>query len=222
MNEIGLSVKAPKKWMEGWNKLYVKAHEEINDEIKESELNYPVQQLLWFTKEESDNPKKKKKLLEFACGDGKVSCFMAKQGYHVKTFDALETSIKLTTERARKLNIPEELLQVELGNMDSYPLEKDEFDVIITLQCLQYLFDGAIEKIEQIKNAIKPKGFFIYSGNVLPHEDTGDIKIRFITQKELRNSFQDWIIHSIGRQEILLKQDPEMRRGYTWIVAQKK
>lgn len=223
MEKIGLSVKAPEKWMNGWNKLYVKALEDLKGEISESDLRYPIQQLFWFTdKIEDKEEKKDKKLLEFACGDGTVSCFMAKKGYRVKAFDALENSVKLTKDRAKLLKIPDKQIEVELGDMESYPEESEKYDVIIALQCIQYLFDAAISKIEQIKRAIKPGGFFVYSGNVLPHEDTGDTKIRFVKQEELKNLFKNWTIHTLGREEILLKQNPEIKRGYTWIVAQKK
>jgi SAM-dependent methyltransferase len=97
-------------------------------------------------------------------------------------------------------------------------LKKEGYDFIAAMQCLQYLRKNALSRLLELKKAVKPGGFFVYSGNVMPHFDTDPpIKPYFIKKEDLRDIFKDWTICSLGKEERLIKEKD--RRGYTWIVA---
>lgn len=102
--------------------------------------------------------------------------------------------------------------------MDNWDVPKDTYEIIIATQCLQYLFDRAIPRLEELMVALKPGGILVYSGNIKPHFET-DPPLKFITKPELEQLFQNWKKYSLGKEERLIKENDI--RGYVWIVAQK-
>ncbi|MFX0094125.1 MAG: class I SAM-dependent methyltransferase [Candidatus Hodarchaeota archaeon] len=219
MTDDKIKVNTPEKWMDGWNQQYKRLLKEDDlTKLEYSYVHYPVQQLFWFNHGRIENDKKERIAFELACGDGRVSCFLAQNGYTVEAIDALPSAIELTHKRMKQLGLSEDQIKVSLANMDNLVLEQETYDVIIALQCLQYLFGRAIPKIQEILAAIKPGGFFVYSGNIPPHEKT-EPPMHFITRVELETELKGWIIHSIG--ENIVRLSPEKTRGYLFVVAQK-
>ncbi len=212
-----VAVAAPTKWMEGWDNIYKKMLEQSDEEIKDYDAPYLIQMLLHALAVSGHTDFSKVKVLELACGDGSGVCYLSKHGCKVEGVEALASAIELARKRIKVLGL-EEKASVHLGDIDDWELGYDMYDVIIILQSLQYLFDRTIPRLREILSAIKSGGFFVYSGNILPHFDT-DPPIRFITEDELRKELNGWTLHNFGTEEVLLK--PNDVRGYVRVIARK-
>ena len=209
-----VTVTAPKKWMDGWDKIYSQMLSKSDEELSRLDVGPRIQQLehaLAITKSETQNMN----ILELGCGGGTVACYLAKIGCQVTAVDALASAIAVAQRRAKILKLTD---KVEFRLDDGWPIEPDSYDVVITLQCLQYLFDRTIPRMREAIAAVKPGGFFVYSGNILPHMET-DPPIRFVTADELKSELKGWTLHGFGTEERLLK--PNDLRGYVWTVARK-
>ncbi|MHA1136334.1 MAG: class I SAM-dependent methyltransferase [Candidatus Thorarchaeota archaeon] len=209
-------VTAPKKWMDGWDKIYSQLLSGSDEELSRIDVGPRIQQLehaLAITESDTTNMK----VLELGCGDGSVACYLARIGCHVVAVDALASAIAVAQRRASLLNLNENL-EFKLDDMDGWPIEPESYDVVIALQCMQYLFDRTIPRLREAIAAVKPRGFFVYSGNILPHKDT-DPPIRFITEEEIKSELDGWTFHGFGIEERILK--PGDLRGYVWTVARK-
>ncbi|MBD3408469.1 MAG: methyltransferase domain-containing protein [Candidatus Lokiarchaeota archaeon] len=207
-------VSAPEKWMSGWNKYLSLMLESTDEELLSKPLGHVGQQLIRAFSVVNNNPDEMQ-ILEFACGDGTTACALAKIGCKVEAFDALPIAIEVSKRKAKLMGVDDKI-DFEIATMEKYPLKK--YDVIVALQCIQYLFENAIPKLEEIRDSIRPGGFIAYSGNILPHFNT-EPRIRFITSNELKKVFEEWTFHCFGTEENLLKSDD--LRGYVWLVARK-
>ena len=211
-----IRVTAPKKWMDGWDKIYSRMLSASDEELSKAEVDSRIQQLehaLAITESDTQNMD----VLELGCGDGNVACYLAKLGCRVVAVDALASAIGVAQKRAKLLEVDEQV-EFRLDDMDGWPIEPESYDVVIALQCLQYLFDRAIPRLKEAIAAVKPGGFFVYSGNILPHMET-DPPIRFITEEEIKAELDGWTFHGFGTEERILK--PGDLRGYVWTVARK-
>lgn len=83
---------------------------------------------------------------------------------------------------------------------------------------MQYLFDRTLPRFKELQEAVIDNGFYVYSGNILPHFET-DPPMRFIVESELRAVLTDWKVFSLGQEERILREND--KRGYIWTVSQK-
>ncbi|MGY5854825.1 MAG: class I SAM-dependent methyltransferase [Candidatus Thorarchaeota archaeon] len=211
-----IDVAVPRKWMDGWDNLYKRRLELSDEELVDIEANPPIQQLmhaLGITSTDSADLD----ILELACGDGEYACCLGRLGSKVTGIEALASAIEVARKRARIMAL-ESQVQFLIDDIDQYPLKSETYDIVIALQCLQYLFDRAIPRLREIMDAVKPGGFLVYSGNILPHKET-DPPIRFITEDEIKSELDGWTLHSVGRVDAIFRFGDF--RGYLWVVAQK-
>jgi len=211
-----IQVTAPKKWMDGWDKIYSQMLTLSDEELSRIDVGPRIQQLehaLAITESKTENMN----VLELGCGGGSIACYLAKIGCHVVGVDALASAIAVAQRRATILNL-NGAVEFRLDDMDGWLITPESYDIVIALQSLQYLFERSIPRLREAIAAVKPGGFFVYSGNILPHKDT-DPPIRFITEDELKSELHGWTLHGFGIEERLLKLDD--LRGYVWTVARK-
>lgn len=209
-------VSTPKKWMDGWDKIYSQMLSASDDDLSRLDVGPRIQQLehaLAITKSDTQNMN----ILELGCGDGTVACYLARIGCQVTAVDALVSAIAVAQRRAKILNLTDKV-RFRLDDMDGWPIEPESYDIVIALQCLQYLFDRTIPRLREAIAAVKPGGFFVYSGNILPHMETVP-SIRFVTEEELKSELEGWTFHGFGTEERILKFGD--LRGYVWTVARK-
>lgn len=204
----------PDEYMEGWNNVYKKQMEGKLDELPALYIHYALQEFSLFTYGQDHNGKK---ALELGTGDGRYACFLAQLGFEVDAIDLLPSSIEITEKRAKALGVYEKM-NVLLADMDTFPLKEESYDVISAIQCLQYLYEQAIPKLNELIKAVKPGGFLLYSGNVKPHFKTVP-PLRFITMTELKDALKGWKLYSVAKEVRLVR--PKDKRGYIWVVAQK-
>lgn len=207
-----LHTETPQLWMDGWSKLYRQQSELSDEELKTLNPSYPVQLLLRFADVTGLN------VLEFASGNGDNAFSLYNSGCNVTGFDASADSLALINYRADILAVDRERFRAFQADMLNFEFTVDEYDIILTNQCLQYLFDQAIAKFREIADKITPGGWFVYSGNILPHKAT-EKPIRFITADEIKTILTDWQFLSFGTDEILIREND--LRGFIHFVARK-
>ncbi len=211
MEEV--DVLAPQKWMNGWKGVFEREKNTSDDQLSVFMVNHNVQYLtqMMIMKEKSDL-----KILDMACGSGKEACYLAKIG-QVTAFDALASGIEVANRRAELLGVSKNI-DFSVADLLTWKIDEESYDIITAIQSLQYLFDHTIDKIKEILAGVKPGGFFVYSGNILPHFPT-DPEIRFVTREELLELLDGWTMHSIATGEKLLR--PGDLRGFVSLIAQK-
>ena len=212
-----LDVTTPKKWMDGWDRIYKEMLEASDEELTELEILCPIPQLMHaihITNQEIETLT----VLELACGDGSVSCYLAKHGAKVTGIEALESALKVARRRAKVLSL-EGQVDFRHQNMDGWPLPDEGYNIIIVIQSLQYLFERTIPRLRELLTAVKPGGFFVYRGNILPHMET-DPPIRFVTEEELQQEMNGWTFHCFGTDQEMIRDESDVR-GYVWTVARK-
>jgi 2-polyprenyl-3-methyl-5-hydroxy-6-metoxy-1,4-benzoquinol methylase len=201
------------EWLDGWSKAYEKGFDTNLKELNRITIHYPIQLISYYIEEQIEG----KKALDLATGNGRVACFLAQLGFDVMAIDALKTSVELTKKRAKALGVSDKV-KVKLGDIETFQLRQEGYDLVAAMQCLQYLRKNAQSRLLELKKAVRTGGFLVYSGNVKPHFDTNPpIKPYFIAREDLRDIFENWTIFSLGKEERLMKEND--RRGYTWIVA---
>ena len=217
VEEENVKVAAPEKWMNGWNRIYEQMLSATDADLQQLDVSRPVH---WFARAlaiAKIDPTNHH-VLELASGDGAVACYIGKLGCRVDGVEALANAVKVANRRIKILDL-EDKVTVKLGNMDGWDLGSESYDSIVVIQSLQYLFDRTIPRLREIIKAIRPGGFFVYSGNILPHHDT-DPAIRFITQEELKLELDGWTFYCFGSDEAMVANEQDVR-GYTWVVARK-
>ncbi|MHA1909367.1 MAG: class I SAM-dependent methyltransferase [Candidatus Thorarchaeota archaeon] len=211
-----IDVAAPRKWMDGWDNLYEQRLKLSDEELTDIEANPPIQQLMHALGITSTDPEDLD-ILELACGDGEYACYLGRLGSRVIGIEALASAVKVARKRAQIMELKDQV-EFHIGDIDQYPLKSEAYDIVIALQCLQYLFDRATPRLREIMDAVKPGGFLVYSGNILPHKET-DPPIRFITEDEIKSELEGWTLHSVGKVDAIFR--PGDLRGYLWVVARK-
>lgn len=211
-----VKVATPQKWMDGWNRIYEEMLQASDEELLDMYTNHLVQKLghpfLVMGRDMTGLD-----VLELACGDGSQLCRLGKLGCRVTGVEALHSAYLVAKRRIDLMGLSE-TVRLELGDIDSWPVSTAQYDIIIAIQCLQYLSERAIPRFRELLDGVRPGGFIIYSGNTEPHPNT-DPPIRFITPEELESELLGWKIHAFGTETRLVKD--EDIRGYVWALAQK-
>jgi SAM-dependent methyltransferase len=210
---MSLDVHAPQAWMAGWDKCFQRMLAE-NAPLGELALPMAAQELLRAAGEFTAGSRA---ALELACGDGTTACALARAGYRVTACDALASAVAVTSKRAAELGLLS-MVSASQADIATLPLKPANFDAVVALQCLQYLFDRALPRFRECLTAVNPGGLFAYSGNILPHEPLTPMP-RFFTEEDLRAELKGWTLHAIGRHELRLSE--RVTRGYVFVVAQK-
>jgi len=211
-----IEVATPKKWMDAWDKIYSQMLLATDDALARIDVGHRTQQLehaLAITKTDTNSLK----ILELGSGDGNVACYLARLGCHVVGVDALASAIAVAQRKSKILGLADRI-EFRLDDIDGWPIHEKSYDVVIAIQCLQYLFDRTIPRLRESIAAVRPGGFFVYSGNIPPHNET-DPPIRFVTEDELRRELEGWTLHAFGTEERIL--NPNDLRGYVWAIARR-
>ncbi len=102
---------------------------------------------------------RKQKILDLACGYGRVTIPLAKKGYDVEGLDLVPTLLNEAKKEAKKQGLN---INFKIGNMQKLPYKNENFDVIL---CLWSAFNELVKKSDQIKTikemyrVLKKRGF---------------------------------------------------------------
>jgi len=105
------------------------------------------------------------RVLDYGCGQGEESIYLAKMGAHVTAIDISPVGIELTNERA-KLNGVGDRVTAMLMRCDPTEFHSESFDVIHGFGILHHV--GLQTGMMEIKRLLKPGGrglFFEHMGN---------------------------------------------------------
>ncbi len=103
-------------------------------------------------------------VLDFCCGTGRNSVFLAQKGFSVYGFDASRMALRDVRAKQRKANVN---LHLKLLTVDGkLPYEDSFFDAIIIIRALYQARISTIRKnVEEIRRVTKPSGFVYIESN---------------------------------------------------------
>lgn len=212
-NKNWLNVTTPDKWMGGWNKYFEQEQKMTDEELMSYSAHYIIQQVSQFF----PKPVEGKRYCETGAGSGQNAIFMAQQGFTVDASDANALAVKIAQRRAEITGLSDQCT-FTVEDITKHNFKEETYDIIASIQSLQYTFDKAPILLRKMITAVKRGGYFLYSGNVKPHFET-DPPLRFLVKEELLEILDGWTIIAIGNEERLIRQDDV--RGYLWIIAQR-
>ena len=156
---IYMSKKSKKKewWEKHFNEKYIKTYIDIaTPEKTKEQVDFLVSKL---------KLKKGTKLLDLACGTGRHSILLAKEGIDVTGFDYSKKFITI----AKQLKNQEKLKNITFVQGDMRKLKyKNKFDVVINMfTAFGYFEDESynLKVLENIYSALKPNGKFLIDLN---------------------------------------------------------
>lgn len=141
-----------------------------------------------------------KKILDYGCGNGVHSIFLAKYGKEVIGIDLSESSLQIAREKARKERV-EDKVEFLLMDCEKLDFPDNTFDII---------FDGGtfssldIKKVlPELSRILKPEGFLV-GIETLGHNPFANLK-RKINKKTGKRT--EWAVKHIMRMENLKEME---------------
>jgi 2-polyprenyl-3-methyl-5-hydroxy-6-metoxy-1,4-benzoquinol methylase len=104
------------------------------------------------------------KALDIATGEGKNAVFLAQQGFEVDAVDISEKGLKKARKLAREKGVK---INTSLIDLDQYPIEKEQYDLIADFYFLKRRL------IPRIKKGLKKGGKLIFQTYLLEHRALG-------------------------------------------------
>lgn len=143
-----------------WQKIFDERYLKIYSFwITEERTNKELKFLLTFIKKKFKN--RKIKILDLACGYGRHSLPLAKDGYKVIGVDYSKYFLSLAKEKAKELKIKNlRFLRKDIRKINF----KEEFDLVISMFTFFGYFDNNEDNIKVLKNvyeSLKKGGYFI-------------------------------------------------------------
>lgn len=180
-----------------WNRKY----EERLMNGEESEVNERLKKLEQYFSGEGS-------ALDFACGLGQNSIFLAEKGFHVESLDISEIAIQHLQSEASKRQIHVEGTVTDLSEWSNLYLAENKFELIV----ITYYLDRDI--LPHLKNVLKKSGlFFMETFYISEKCHTHGVSERYkLNSQELLAEFKNWQIlyyeenEVEGRQTILCRK----------------
>ena len=124
----------------------------------------------------SDSSVKGKDVLDFGCGDGHLSFFLAKEKQPVRVLgvDIDELAISRAKNWLKKTIVPEGVnINFVLGSTDGLPIPENSIDTLLAFDCLEHVMSPE-EILNEWYRVIRPEGrclikWFPYKGPWGPH-----------------------------------------------------
>jgi len=128
--------------------------------------------------------------LDAGCGEGQDLGFLAQSGYDATGLDFAETGI----EKAEKLlALQGQKARLEVADLARWETEQ-RFDLVIAINCLQFLGHDAPRVLERLQNLVAPGGVFGFSAFAREHQDENphDGALYRFHLDELLANFANW------------------------------
>ena len=123
-------------------------------------------------------------ILELACGTGRITCALAKEGKSVTGLDLSETMLEQARKKSVSMNLD---IDWHLGNMTQFELNK-KFDVIfIGYNSVHHILTNQDFRklLDSIKIHLKPNGRFLF--------DIFNPSLTLLSRKNIRSEMDDYI-----------------------------
>jgi len=152
--------------------------------------------------------KRKSKILDLGCGEGKDALFLAKKEHKVTAIDISESAINKLNERAKEEKLK---IKTEIMDLSNYKI-KENYDVMIALASIHFIREKKelYNLIKNIKSKTKKKGYNVIT--VFRKGDSSQKKfgMYYFNNGELSKLYSDWEIISYRE---FLKKDKHGKKG---------
>ena len=100
--------------------------------------------------------------LEYGCGTGPGSCFLAGRGFRVDGIDIIPTAIEMAREQARARNLE---VRYAVQDICALPHEGLKYDLIVDSYCLQGIVADADREraFAAVRARLRPEGYYLIS-----------------------------------------------------------
>jgi SAM-dependent methyltransferase len=145
--------------------------------------------------------------LDAACGAGRNSIYLARNGYRVSALDVSSEALRLTRERAGDLDIVTRQVDLEAATAD---LGKELFDLVCSIQ----FFHRPL--FPRLRRAVRPGGLLLfktYTEGQLAFADGPRDPAHLLETGELQRLVSDW--------EILRYEEEREARATAAVLARK-
>lgn len=146
--------------------------------------------------------------VDFACGLGENSLFLAKLNFNVQAFDISSIAVNYLTEQVKKHNLPVQALVADLTQWKELDLLESSIDLVV----ITYYLDRQIFPF--IKSMIKENGYFFMETFYLSRDNMqNNVSDQYkLHPNELLKEFASWHIlyyeehEQEGRQTIFARK----------------
>jgi len=151
--------------------------------------------------------KRKSKVLDLGCGEGRIAVYLAKKGHNVTAVDISETGIKRLNEFTKKEKLK---VKTEVADLENYKIKKN-YDCILSLATIHFLSKKKIYSlVNEIKSKTKKEGFNFITVFRKGDPSEGKFKMYFFENGELTKMYSDWEIISYKE---FRKEDRHGKKG---------
>ncbi len=126
------------------------------------------------------------KALDLACGAGRNTIYLAKQGYEVDALDIAAVALEALAAEALSEDV-QELVNAQLSDLDSFVPVPETYDLIIMMNFL----DRAL--LERVKEGLKVGGLFIvetYMDDLINEKKDSNVD-NLLKKEELKTLFDE-------------------------------
>jgi SAM-dependent methyltransferase len=122
------------------------------------------------------------RLLEPACGSGRLIVELARRGYHMTGFDLSEPMLKYAGGRLARRGLNAELSQ---GDMTEFRLARPVDAAFNTFNSFRHLLteEAALSHLRCVANALRPGGIYVLGLHLLPPDASEESTERWTAQQ---------------------------------------
>ncbi|WP_440954555.1 class I SAM-dependent methyltransferase [Methanosarcina sp. Mfa9] len=160
------------------------------------EASYPARIAAELFKKEG-----KTKILELGGGQGRDSCFFAKEGFSVHSLDYTESGVRSIKEKAEETGLSGSVTARRHDVRDSLPFEDGTFDACYShmLYCMALTTEELEFLCSEVKRVLKPGGVNIYTARHTGDAHYGTGTLRGEDMYEIKGGF---IVHFFSREKV--------------------
>ena len=155
--------------------------------------------------------------IDIGCGEGQDLLFLAQSGYDSTGLDFTETGLSKAKKLLRENEQNAAWVRADIAQWQF----EGEFDLVLAVNCLQFLGEGAPRALRRVQNLVAPGGviglsmFAREDANAAPLEGT----IYRWTLDEVLSNFADWQPFEAAR---LWQWSGDEAQPFVTLIAQKK
>lgn len=160
------------------------------------EASYPARRAAERFKKEG-----KTKILELGGGQGRDSCFFAKEGFSVHVLDYTENGTRAIKEKAEESGLSGSVKALRHDVRDHLPFEDETFDACYShmLYCMALTIEELEFLCTEVKRVLKPGGVNIYTARHSGDAHYGTGTLRGEDMYEIKGGF---IVHFFSREKV--------------------
>lgn len=163
----------------------------FDKKYKESKESYwglqPTKRIIEFEK----TLKRRSKILDLGCGEGRIALYLSKKGHKVDAMDISETAISKLKGWAKQGKLK---INAEVADLENYKIKKS-YDVIIALASIHFLSKKKVyNMIKEMKKRTNKGGINFITVFRKGDPAEGHFKMYFFNNGELSKLYSDWEI----------------------------